>query len=292
MKLNITNPIYKQLVKLELIKKKNLLIINNKTRDSKVRVIKDKKSGIIFLEKNIIKKSHYTNKPHKDYLNKNNYKNFHEDDYRRIFQFKKYIINKSILDYGCGWGGFLKLASKYCHSVAGYETMNICQNYISKNIPKIKLISNKEKLKTKKYDLIFLFHVLEHMPDQINELKFLKSLLNKNGKIIIEVPTCNDILLSIKSLQSFRNFTFWSEHLILHNHQSLKKFLLSANFKKIKTFNYQRYNLDNHIKWFIDNLPNGNMKPLFKTSSHTKNNYQNFLYKNNRSDTIIAIASK
>ena len=32
-----------------------------------------------------------------------------------------------------GW--FLKLAS-YCHSVAGYETMNICQNYISENIPK------------------------------------------------------------------------------------------------------------------------------------------------------------
>ena len=60
---------------------------------------------------------------------------------------------------------------------------------------------------------------------------------------------------------------------------------------RIKTFNFQRYNLDNHIKWFIDNLPNGNMKPLFKTGFSLKI-VSKFLYKNNRSDTIIAIASK
>ena len=86
MKLNITNPIYKQLVKLKLIKKKNLFIINKKTRDSKVELLKIKKRNYI-LEKNIIKKSHYTSKPHKDYLKKN-YKKFHEDDYPYIFQLK------------------------------------------------------------------------------------------------------------------------------------------------------------------------------------------------------------
>jgi hypothetical protein len=39
----ITNPIYKELKKLKLIKDSNLIIIANKTRDKKIRVIKDTK---------------------------------------------------------------------------------------------------------------------------------------------------------------------------------------------------------------------------------------------------------
>ena len=31
-----------------------------------------------------------------------------EDDLRRVDQFKKYLKNKDILDFGCGWGGFLR----------------------------------------------------------------------------------------------------------------------------------------------------------------------------------------
>ena len=47
----ISNPIYSELLKLKLIKKKNIIKISNKTRDKNVKVYRDKLSKIIFLEK-------------------------------------------------------------------------------------------------------------------------------------------------------------------------------------------------------------------------------------------------
>ena len=43
------NPIINELIKLKLISKLNLITLNNKTRDKKIKVIKDLKTKIIFL---------------------------------------------------------------------------------------------------------------------------------------------------------------------------------------------------------------------------------------------------
>ena len=49
MKLNkITNPIYFELIKLNLIKKKNIVKISNKCRDKKFQYIKIKKLKLFF----------------------------------------------------------------------------------------------------------------------------------------------------------------------------------------------------------------------------------------------------
>ena len=56
----ITNPIYIELKKLKLIKDKNLFVLNKKTRDRKIRVIKDSKTKVIFLEKYLTRINHYS----------------------------------------------------------------------------------------------------------------------------------------------------------------------------------------------------------------------------------------
>ena len=45
---SIKNPIFQELKRLKLISIKNLVKINDKTRDKKIAVIKDTKSKIIF----------------------------------------------------------------------------------------------------------------------------------------------------------------------------------------------------------------------------------------------------
>ena len=45
------NPIFDELIKLKLVKKINVFTLSKKTRDKKIRVLKDQKSKIIFLEK-------------------------------------------------------------------------------------------------------------------------------------------------------------------------------------------------------------------------------------------------
>ena len=60
------NPIFNELIKLKLISKLNLITLNNKTRDKKIKVIKDLKSKIIFLEKYITSNEYYSLLKYKD----------------------------------------------------------------------------------------------------------------------------------------------------------------------------------------------------------------------------------
>ena len=137
-----------------------------------------------------------------------------------------------------------------------------------------------------------MFHVLEHLPYQIDTLKSIHSKLKKGGKIIIEVPHGEDYLLNFEKLKNFKNFTFWSEHLILHTERSLKIFLKEANFRKIKIIYFQRYNYYNHLKWLIENKPGGHTDKNYFKNDKIIADYNEYLARIKKTDTIIAIAEK
>ena len=198
--------------------------------------------------------------------------------------------NKDILDFGCGWGEFLRII-KNTKSINAVELRDECINYIKYNIKKIN-ISNNINSFSKKFDVITLFHVLEHLPYQISTLKTLKSKLKSKGKIIIEVPHAEDFLILQDELKEFKNFTFWSEHLILHTYTSLKTILTKAGFQKINIKFYQRYNFSNHLGWFLKRKPGGH-KFYDKISSKKLNkSYEENLIRIGQTDTLIAIAEK
>ena len=271
------NPIYDELIKLKLISKSNLMTISDKTRDKKIKVIKDLKTKIIFLEKFITSKYPITPKDK-------------EENFRRVNQFKKLISlkNKDILDYGCSWGGFLKNIKNY-KSLNGVELRKECINYIKNNIKKINISDNINSF-DRKFDIITMFHVLEHIPYQIDTLKVLKSKLKNNGKIIIEVPHAEDFLILQEELKEFKNFTFWSEHLILHTYKSLKSILLKSGFKNINIQYYQRYNFSNHLGWFLKRKPGGHNFYKEIVSDKLNISYCENLKKLGQTDTLIAIA--
>jgi 2-polyprenyl-3-methyl-5-hydroxy-6-metoxy-1,4-benzoquinol methylase len=304
--MKISNPIYSQLQSYKLINKKNIIKLSNSTRDAKVKVYQDIKTKIIFLEKQITNLDYYKNSKNKDrdrikdlkkkfalikIKNKNTNETIIktpiiENDKRRFLQFKNFFSNKNLLDYGCGWGGFLSEV-KNAKSLTGFEIRQECLDYLKKK--KIKIIDSLNNLKCK-FDIITLFHVLEHLQNPIHVLKELKKVLKSNGKIIIEVPSACDFLLSIENLESFKKFTFWSEHLMLHTDVSIRKFLKICGFKDIKVLYYQRYNFENHLGWFIKGVPGGHQ--FFKGTVDDKflNDYNKFLQRSRKTDTLIAIA--
>ena len=53
-----------------------------------------------------------------------------------------------------------------------------------------------------------MFHVLEHIPSQVETLELLRSNLNKKGKILIEVPSANDFLISLDDLKILKSLLF------------------------------------------------------------------------------------
>ena len=90
---------------------------------------------------------------------------------------------------------------------------------------------------------------------------------------------------------AFKKFTFWAEHLILHTEASLRKILKKSGFKKIRIEYYQRYNFANHLGWFIMKKPGGHN--FYKKISDKKieKNYEDYLKRIKKTDTLIAIAS-
>ena len=299
------NPIYQELKRLKLISDSNLITLSNKIRDEKIKVIKDKKSKLIFLDKYITNKNYYSSLKSNDEVRKDLVKKkrkienirtfFHniktpiiEDHYRRIGQFSKILKNKNVLDFGCGWGGFLRNLKK-TKSLNGIELRNECIKFIKKNHKKINISENIDTFK-KKFDVITMFHVLEHIPYQVETLKLLKSKLKNKGKIIIEVPHAEDFLILQEELREFKNFIFWSEHLIYHTQKSLKLILSKAGFKNIKIQFYQRYNFSNHLGWFIKKKPGGHDFYDQIISKKLNESYNENLIKLGQTDTLIAVA--
>ena len=69
LKFQISNPIFKELIKLKLAKKRTIQILFKETRDKKIRVLQDKISKVIFLEKDINSTRKYINNLNPDYTN-------------------------------------------------------------------------------------------------------------------------------------------------------------------------------------------------------------------------------
>ena len=304
---NITNPIFKEFLKLKLINKKNIVKIADSTRDKKIKVFKDLKSQIIFLEKSVVTLNYYSafgnqtkklySSPYEMDVRGKILKTKHfagsrgligVNDKRRYSMFKKHLLKKEILDYGCCWGGFLSLLKNYSKSCSGVELRKACVQYIKKSYKSIDIKDNLTKF-DKNFDVITLFHVLEHIPKQVETLKEIRKKIKKNGKIIIEVPSALDYLIFI-DLPAFKKFTFWSEHLILHTEKSLKKVLKASGFKKIRVNYLQIYGYANHLGWLLTKRPGGH--EYFKEYVDKKFDldYRNYLIRRKQTDTLIAIA--
>ena len=136
----ITNPVFYELLHLNLINKLNIRKITNKCRDKKVAVYKDKINKIIFLEKHTHKlkkyynykniyKTHSRKKFKKIDINKKIYIQKIDDDKRRIKQFQNICKNKEVLDFGCGWGDFIINLKKTKKKFA-YEIRHECIKHL------------------------------------------------------------------------------------------------------------------------------------------------------------------
>lgn len=122
----------------------------------------------------------------------------------------------TLIDIGCGNGVFIHLASKY-FSVKGIETSYGAKDFINKKFGHEVIIKNLEEIETKeKYDVITMFHVLEHVYDVDGALKKCNAFLKDDGIFIIAVPNTT-ILSSIKGF--FKRFTNSSMFPVLTKYQ-------------------------------------------------------------------------
>jgi SAM-dependent methyltransferase len=105
---------------------------------------------------------------------------------QKLALISQYVSRGTILDYGCGTGMFLKVCAD-----AGWKSFGFEPDEDAKKLAEGKDLSvatSKEDLTGNKYDIISLWHVLEHVTDLDPTLQFFSKNIADVGRLIIAVP--------------------------------------------------------------------------------------------------------
>lgn len=136
----------------------------------------------------------------------------------------------SLLDIGAGTGDFLLEAKKQHWNTIGIEPSEKAKGIaIQKGIA---FAENLASLPDHSFDVITMWHVLEHVPDLENQIVVLKRLLKPNGTIIIAVP-------NFKSYDAKYYGAYWAaydvpRHLWHFSKTAIEKLFRKQNIKLVK----------------------------------------------------------
>lgn len=161
---------------------------------------------------------------------------------QRLGLLNKYLNQRQILlDIGCNEGLFLSEVKNKVKMVHGVEPNLAMTKYAQSCGLEIKsdTLENVE-FPQEYFDIITIFHVLEHLKNPLNALYKIHSWLKPNGLLVIEVPNIESPMSKIKGEN-------WSmirqEHILYFSHMTLNKLLNKANFIIIerKTRDFDQY---------------------------------------------------
>lgn len=146
----------------------------------------------------------------------------------------------TILDIGCGTGDFITFCKQNGWNITGVEPNNQARNLasgkINSEVNRTVIFESIESLKknnTEKYDVITMWHVLEHVPNLEEYISYLKQLLKPNGTLVIAVP-------NYKSYDANHYGKFWAafdvpRHLWHFSKRSIQKIFLKFDLELIRT---------------------------------------------------------
>ena len=135
----------------------------------------------------------------------------------------------SILEIGCDKGFFLEEARFCGYDVTGVELSKDGLHYCKKI--GIKVYENFDQLNNK-YDIIVLWHSLEHFTEPIKLMSNLKNFMANNAKIFIRVPAF-DCVWS----KTLKHWWIWfnpRDHYFYYTIKSLRKLLEKCGFKILR----------------------------------------------------------
>ncbi|NAY91673.1 methyltransferase domain-containing protein [Muricauda sp. JGD-17] len=134
---------------------------------------------------------------------------------------------KSLLDFGAGTGDFVLHAQ-----ASGYEAKGIEPSERARGLAErkgVSLYSNLKHTGEDKFQVITLWHVLEHLPNLQQQIIEIVSRLNQDGTLIVAVP-------NFKSFDAKHYGTYWAgydvpRHLWHFSRTAIEKIFQQHNFK-------------------------------------------------------------
>jgi len=144
----------------------------------------------------------------------------------------------SLVDVGCGIGGFASVAAEAGYKVTGIEPGWFSSRYARRRFDFEVINANLYKYVTdKKYDVVTSLHVIEHVHDPVGFGRALGRLVKKDGIVLVATPNAGcEIAIS--------QGANWKavgpdDHIVLFDEKTLEKTLRDAGFSKVDVFPFR-----------------------------------------------------
>lgn len=192
-----------------------------------------------------------------------------------------------ILDYGCGTGYFLASCQNDGWEVEGFEPNAKANSQASITLGKKIENQSLQKFENQQFDVITLWHVLEHIHCLNETFETLNKLLKPNGAFVIAVPNADSLDAKLYA----ENWAAYDvpRHLYHFNQATMKRFLKKhkLSVEDIKPMKYDAY----YVSLLSEKYKEGKTNMLSSVKSGFKSNY--YASKNNQDySSLIYIARK
>ncbi|WP_248724583.1 bifunctional 2-polyprenyl-6-hydroxyphenol methylase/3-demethylubiquinol 3-O-methyltransferase UbiG [Seonamhaeicola sp. ML3] len=167
--------------------------------------------------------------------------------------------NKNLLDVGCGTGDFLMAAKENGWTVSGIEPNEQAREIANKKTNNSVFETNALlKFEVSSFDVITLWHVLEHLTDLEEQIEIFRKILKPNGIIVVAVP--NYYSFDAKHYKKFWAAYDVPRHLWHFNKTSIKKLFskFSLDLIKIKPMWFDAF----YVSLLSEKYKTGTMNPV------------------------------
>jgi len=167
-----------------------------------------------------------------------------EEAYRRLVlrdhvRFVERVLRRSggngvLLDVGCGGGLFLGMLRERAYQVMGMDNSREAARiaWQRQGTPAVCGTLENAPLRAGSFRCITMFHVLEHLPDPRRYLETVRSLLDEDGRLVVQVP--NAACWQFRLLGAAWNGIDVPRHLVDFRDSDLERLLSECGFAVVR----------------------------------------------------------
>ena len=142
----------------------------------------------------------------------------------------------SVLEIGCNEGNCLAHLDHSSYNISGIDLNAPAVERAKRKGFRCSIRTIEEIQKTEIFDMVFFFHVLEHVPDPYRFLKTIRSILSADGFIAFSVPDESRLQL----LAGREEFDYPPNHLFRFSCRGITSLLDRAGFKVVRVAHHPR----------------------------------------------------